>query len=264
MAADRPAPRLSVLVTRPAGAAADSLCQAVRASGCAAYQQPLLELQPLDELSPGSRTLLLDLDRYAHIIFISGNAVRFGMGCIEDYWPQLPVGLHWYAIGAATAAQLETFGVHAQTPGKEMTSEGLLELPSLQQIAGERVLVVKGEGGRDTLRRELSGRGAQVDELPCYRRALPDLPPGALARRLAEPPIDTVLVSSGEGLANMQRLLSPAETSNVYHLNIVVPSQRVAAQARDAGFRRVITAENASDAAMVRALEDCTPPLETE
>jgi len=247
-----------VLVTRPAGQA-DALCAAVEAAGYTAHSQPLLELQALSELPPSQRQLLLDLDRYQHVIFISGNAVHFGMACIEDYWPQVPVGLTWYAIGDATAALLHGFGIEAVTPGSAMTSEGLLAVPQLQTVADQRILIIKGEGGRATLREELLRRGASVDELACYRRACPDLPAGELAARLSEWRIGLVMISSGEGLDNLQTLLRWPETTKFRHICVIVPSERIARLAQEAGFKQVVTAENASDVAMLHALEEWKP-----
>lgn len=244
----------AVLVTRPGGQA-DDLAAAVAAAGYPVYQQPLLQLQALPELAPAQRELVLELDRYQHVIFISGNAVRFGMSWIENYWPQLPLGPAWYAIGEATAQLLRDHGVAAITPGNSMTSEGLLAQPRLRDVAGQRVLIVKGQGGRSTLRDVLSQRGARVDELACYRRCPPDIAPGELCSKLSEWGIALVMISSGEGLANMLALLSPQETTKFMSITLVVPSDRVAHMAREAGFNRVVTAENASDGAMMRALE---------
>jgi uroporphyrinogen-III synthase len=256
MGAERAAARSKkVLVTRPAGEAADTLCSALRASGFEAYSQPLMELQGLRQLSAAHRQMLLDLDRYEHVIFISGNAVEFGMAMMEDFWPQLPEGLHWYAVGDATAAKLERFGIATITPGSDMSSEGLLALPTLRAVRGQRVLIVKGEGGRDALRQSLTERGAKVDELACYRRSLPALPAGGLAAKISNFAIDVILFSSGEGLANFLLLLSPAETSKLKSIGVIVPSARVAQMAREAGFDHIVTADNASDVAMLHALQ---------
>jgi len=252
-------PARAVLVTRPAGEAADALCAALHDAGFAPRALPLMQLHALPELTPASRRMAQDLDNYQHVIFISANAVRFGLDVLENYWPQWPQGLHWYAVGAATAALLARHGIDATTPGAAMTSEGLLALPGLAQVAGARVLIVKGAGGRETLARELRARGAAVDELACYARAAPDLAPGELAARLAAWRIDTILLSSGEGLENLLALLSPAETTKVKRLCVIVPSERVAMRARAAGFARVVTAANASDAAMLHALQDREP-----
>jgi uroporphyrinogen-III synthase len=257
--ADQAAEKLRVLVTRPAGEVSETLCAAVRAAGYEVFSQPLLELHALPHLEVAQRQLVLDLDRYQHVIFISGNAARFGMALVEDYWPQLPVGLHWYAIGAATAAGLERYGIAPITPGSAMSSEGLLAVAQLQDVRGQRVLIVKGEGGRDTLREQLTRRGAAVDELACYRRHPPSLPEGELAARLVRWRIEVIMLSSGEGLANLQLLLSPAETSKLKAIGLIVPSQRVAQLARNAGFDQIVTAENASDVAMLRALQEWRP-----
>lgn len=247
--------RTRVLVTRPVGQAGD-LCVAVEAVGCTVYNQPLLELQALPRLLPAQRQQLVDLDLYRHVIFVSGNAVNFGMACIEDYWPQLPTGLNWYAIGDGTAALLDGFGIEAITPGTTMTSEGLLAVPALQAVTDHRILIVKGEGGRATLREELIRRGARVDELACYRRTCPKLAPGELGARIFRWRIQLVMISSGEGFANMQALLSPGETTKFTGVCLIVPSERVAHMAQEAGYDKVVTAENASDAAMIRALEE--------
>lgn len=247
-----------VLVTRPAGQAAD-LSAAVAATGYPVHCLPLLELHGLPELPPLQRALVLELDRYQHIIFISGNAVRFGMSVIEDYWPQLPVGLSWYAIGESTARMLREYGVEAITPGASMTSEGLLAVPQLQDMAAQRVLIVKGEGGRATLREELSHRGGSVDELACYRRGRPESVPGEVAAKLSKWHIGLIMISSGEGLDNLLALISPQETTKFRGITLLVPSLRVAELAQQAGFGRIVIAENASDSAMLRALEQWQP-----
>ena len=245
-----------VLVTRPAGDAADGLCAAVAAAGYRVHWQPLLELSACAQLSPAQRQILLDLDHFQHIIFISANAVRFGMALVSDFWPQAPLGINWYAVGAATAEHLLQFHIHAITPGSNMSSEGLLALPYLRNVEGQSVLIIKGEGGRDALRTELLHRGALVDELACYRRRVPDVPAGALALRIAEWEIDVIMLSSGESLANLLLLLSPAETTKFKAISLVVPSERVADMARQAGFDHIVTAANASDMAMLRALQE--------
>lgn len=243
-----------VLVTRPAGQG-DALCKGIDARGFCAHQLPLLELEPLAELPAAERRRVLALDEFRHIIFVSANAVRFGMAVIEDFWPQLPVGLNWYAVGDGTARALAAFGVTAQTPGPDMTSEGLLALPDLVNCGGERVLLVKGEGGREALARELAARGARVETLACYRRVAPALAPGEFADALARRDIGLVMVSSGEGLANMLALLSPEETSNLRNVTLLLPSARVAEMAIAAGFRHCLVANNASDNGMLRALD---------
>jgi len=244
----------TVLVTRPAGQAGP-LLQSLQEAGFEALHQPLLELHPLGELPAELKRLVMDLDLYQHVIFISANAVQIGFDFIDDYWPQPPAGLHWYAIGASTAQLLRDRGLDPLVPARRMDSEGLLALESLQQVSGERVLIVKGEGGRGMIRQQLIERGAQVDEFACYRRGCPSLPAGAMEELLYGRGVAAILVSSGEGLENLLRLLSAGETTKFRDIALVVPSSRVAEQARSAGFGQVETADNASDTAMLDALQ---------
>ena len=62
------------------------------------------------------------------------------------------------------------------------------------------------------------------------------------------------MISSGEGLNNMLTLLSDKETTKFRDINLIVPSDRVAEEAQEAGFSHVTTAANASDGAMLEAL----------
>jgi len=244
----------AVLVTRPDGQA-DALCTRLSELGVRPIAQPMLALHSLDEPSLAARQQLLALDSYDDIIFISANAVRFGLDWIDSYWPQLPAGINWYAIGERTASQLSARGLEPLSPGSEMTSEGLLNLPSLANPDGRKVLIVRGEGGRETLRSRLEAGGAQVDSLVCYRRQPVSLPEGELSSLIDREQIRLALLSSGEGLANFTALLPHGETTNLALLTVVVPSQRVAEVAAKLGWQRVRVASSATDEAMVEAVQ---------
>lgn len=244
-----------VLVTRPEGQAAP-LCERLRCDGWTVAALPLLTLEAVEPLPASQRQLVLDLDLYQHVIFTSTNAVRFGMAAVANYWPQLPLGVHWYAVGAGTARALRKHGIEAETPGHDMTSEGLLRLPGLNDPGGQRVLLVKGEGGRNVLAETLGYRGARVDALRCYRRGPPDWPAGTLLETLEMHDIRVLLISSGEGLANLLALPGLAESSKLDNMTLVLPSARVAEAAAAAGLRHCVVAGNASDEAMFEALRD--------
>jgi len=245
---------LSVLVTRPAGAASNSLLEVLRAAGFRAYAQPLLELLPLDPLPAQQIQRIEQLAQYDDVVVISANAARFCLDAIRNYWPALPQHLRWYAVGTSTAQALLEHGITALSPASEMTSEGLLALPALNDVNGRNVLIAKGERGRDKLRIALLERGAQVDQLACYRRQPPAISAQKFVQDLQRWNIDVILLSSGEALENLRLLLSQSETSNVSEIGLIVPSDRVAQAALDAGFTRVTTAQNAADHAMLQAL----------
>lgn len=243
----------TVLVTRPAGQA-DELLAALTRLGVRATHLPMLELEAIEPLAPSDHQCVLDFDRYAHVIFVSANAARFGMACVEDYWPQLPDGQRYWAVGVSTAEALERFHVSAMYP-QTMNSEGLLELMATQEMTDQRVLLVKGEGGRSLIEESLTARGASVDSLRCYRRGPVDYDMSTL-QSLRENPPDLVLVSSGEGLDCLNRLLQPREHTNLTQTALIVPSQRVATQASESGWHHIICASSAADAAMLASTKD--------
>lgn len=246
----------AVLVTRPAGQA-ERLCAGLTAAGYRPVHFPLLEVSPVIPLEACQRRIVGALEDYDHCLFVSSNAARFGLESLMLGRSGWPGSVHCYAVGDSTADVLRAAGLSVSTPGVDMTSEGLLALPPLQAVAGQQVLIVKGEGGRTALREVLVERGARVDELRCYRRSAPDTDPRILQRLLREESVSRILISSGESLDNLMALLQQVEDmhARLADVALVVPSQRIAEQAREAGWRMVLVAANASDDAMLAALQ---------
>ncbi len=243
----------TVLITRPVGQEA-ALRMSLEAAGYRAVACPMITIEPALELSPAQRTVIHNLDQYQHVIFVSSNAVRFGMDSIGDYWPQLPVDLNWYTVGEGSARALAEYGVSVQRPLQQMTSEGLLEMDTLQNIDRHKVLIVRGEGGRDFLRTSVSQRGALVQELAVYRRERPIRPAGELFALIRDNDCRALMLNSGEGLHNMVSLLTEHELRSLQQLSLVVPGERVAAMAQEMGFAELLVAGNATDEAMIKAL----------
>ena len=251
----------AVLVTRPKGQGA-ALCKMLRARGFEPLEFPLVEIVPCETLSEQQQTQLAQLGEYHILIFISSNAVQQGMYWINKTHRQLPQGLHWLAVGAGSAESLQAHGVAAEYPKENMSSEGLLALSRLQDVKARRILIIKGEGGRAFLRRQLSQRGAEVEELALYRRRPAGPGPQPLYELLRGQACRAMLFSSGEGLHNMVSLLSAAEFADIRHIPALLPAGRMADIARELGFGRVIEAANASDEAMLAALIGATEPIQ--
>ena len=161
---------LRILITRPEGRN-EELRSALVAAGAQVWVHPLLRIVPLDENDERyqhARRCLLDLDLYQHIIFISVNAVACGMALIDDLWPQYPLGVRCHAIGAATAKALHDWPwpAGALTPleaqqGGAMDSDSLLASAAFNGVDGQRVLIVRGCGGREQLAQKLRERNAR-------------------------------------------------------------------------------------------------------
>ncbi|WP_269618856.1 uroporphyrinogen-III synthase [Zhongshania sp. BJYM1] len=246
---------LRVLVTRPADRSAE-LAAALTAAGAECVLQPLLDIAPLTQADHGeaiqkSRSLLMNLDRYQCVIFISVNAVQYGLDQIEQYWPQWPMDIDVFAIGAATAAALAERDVVVRHSALAMNSESLLACAELQNIAQAKILIVRGVGGREYLATELTKRGAIVDYVECYQRCKPDIDGGQLRALLLQHRINMVALNSGETLSHFTELLG----SVAFAYPVLVPSPRVATLAKNQGYQSVIEAENAGTAASLAALQ---------
>lgn len=236
-----------VLNTRPAHQAA-ALTAALAAAGARVSELPLIEIQSLP-LAPGHERLLLDLDRYDGVFFVSANAARLGLDAVAGCWPQWPWRLPAYAVGASTAAVLADAGLAVTVPARA-DSEGLLALPALQAVAGRRFLLLRGEDGRELLRDTLCARGARVDVIPLYRRALPAAAAAQWQALRADGALpDSVLLTSPDALRHWLQVAGADATQPVW----VVVSPRLREQAVAAGAR-VVEAAAADIDSLVAAL----------
>lgn len=243
-----------LLLTRPQDECA-ALAASLAEHGVASASLPLLAIEPLEE-TPEQRSLLLDLDRYCAVVVVSKPAARLGLERIDRYWPQPPARQDWFAVGAATAAILDDYGLRVHHPEDGDDSEALLALPALARalrVPGPRALILRGEGGREFLAERLRGQGVAVDYLELYRRVLPDYPAGELARRVRDEALNGLVVSSGQGLEHLLRVAGE-DWPRLAGLPLFVPSPRVAELAREAGARHVIDCRGANAAALLEAL----------
>lgn len=243
-----------LLLTRPAEDCA-ALARTLAAQGVFGHCLPLLEIEALAE-TPEQRTLFLDLDRYCAVVVVSKPAARLGLELLDRYWPLPPARQRWFAVGAATGALLEGYGLDACWPDAGDDSEALLALDELQQalaVPNPRLLILRGEGGRDWLGERLRERGVAVDYLSLYRRRLPAYPAGTLLRAVREQALNGLVVSSGEGLSHLRQLAGD-DWPRLAGLPLFVPSPRVAALAREAGAQDIRDCRGASAAALLAQL----------
>jgi uroporphyrinogen-III synthase len=243
-----------VLVTRPARQSA-GLCRLIERAGGRAVAFPTLEIHPVADPAAARGLLAEDWDLW---IFISRNAVEQALPLCPG--GRLPAGGHLSAVGAATAGALAAAGRAPDLlPQGRQDSESLLADPSLADMGGRRVLIVRGEGGRPLLGDTLAARGARVAYAEVYRRAVPG---GADAEALLErwgSDVQLVTATSGEVLDNLIALLGPRGRGPLLATPLVVVSERTAATARGLGFARVEVAAGADDDAVLAALCRAAP-----
>ncbi len=239
-----------VLLTRPAEESA-ALATVLSDVGIYSSSLPLLDIEPLP-ITPDQQVVLRDLGRYCAVIVVSKPAARLALQQLDRQWSEVP----WFSVGAATAQVLADQGYTVHYPHTGDDSEALLELQALREAIARpdaRVLILRGEGGRELLAERLRERGASVDYLELYRRFLPTYDTGVLMQRIQLERLNGVVVSSGQGFLHLQALAG-ADWPEVAQLPLFVPSPRVQEMARAAGAEKVVDCRGASAAALLVAL----------
>lgn len=240
---------LSVLVTRPSEQA-DALCELIEQARGRPVRLPVLEILPPRDPEAAGR-LLQEAAKADLLIFVSANAVRHAFPLLPD---MLPAGLSIAAVGRATARALEEVGLEPTlVPAGRFDSEGLLALPELGEMEQKRVIIVRGEGGRERLRRTLEERGARVDYAEVYRRSCVRRNTANLVASW-EAMVQAVTVTSVGILECLWDLLDERGKSLLRDTHLVVLSERIADRARDLGCRRVVVTKQAGERAILRAL----------
>ena len=241
-----------ILVTRP-GAQAGTLAGLIAEHGGEAVCFPLIEISAADD-PEALRQAITQLDDYSLAVFISPNAVTYSLPQIlaVRVWP---AGLQAGAIGPGTVAQLNANGLaEVIAPDERFDSAALLERAELQaeSVAGKKVLILRGNGGREELAETLRERGAQVDAVTVYHRS-PPADPALLLSLLRNTTLDALTISSSEGLRNLQALLDTENTDVFHRTPVFVPHQRIADVATGLGWKDVVLTRPA-DAGIIESL----------
>lgn len=242
---------LTVLVTRPQPQAAQ-LAEQLQGAGASPIVFPVIEVVPA-ALTAQDEACIAELDRYNGVICISAAAAELGVRACADRWPQWPLHQTWYAVGPASGRPLQDWGLNLVVAEAGSSSETLLSLPALQAVEGQRFLIFRGNGGRETLADTLRSRGAQVDYLEIYRRQPAHNDKTMLDSFLAASGVRVVTVTSGESLDQLL-VQAGAQADALRRCPLVVVSGRLAEHARQQGFRQVHVAAGASDDALLRCL----------
>jgi uroporphyrinogen III methyltransferase/synthase len=263
----------TVVITRPAGQS-DGLAGQLAQHGMRTFDFPLIAIAPVTDEAP-LRAALGSLERYALVVFVSPNAVDRAFACyasVSSIWPPaLPVAV----VGPASVAALERHGVAApdhkvvspagagdEEPARfdsESLYAALEKAFGADAFAGKRVLIVRGDGGREWLAERLREAGAEVETVAAYRRIVPEPPITAWTQvhALLEGAPHAWLVTSSEGVRNLDELarehLTAGEIVELRHAPLVAPHPRIAETARSMGFDR-ITVSGAGDERIVETL----------
>jgi len=249
-------------------------------AGFESIEFPLIDIGPVADAAPlhaalGELYAPAPLG-FALVVFVSPNAIDHAFAALSSAWPsQIPIGV----VGPGSVAALGRQGVTAPTYTIISPATGAMvtETPTDPRYDSEalyaaieahfgadglkdkRILIVRGDGGREWLADALSAAGAKVEKVAAYRRIVPEPSMRDWERihaLLAGEPHAWLLTSS-EGVRNLEELarehLTVDETLTLKHAPLVTPHPRIAEAARQAGFDR-ITVSGAGDERIVQAL----------
>lgn len=256
---------MQLLVTRPQPQA-DEWVAALRAHGVAAHALPLLQIVP--ESDPAATDAWRSLSAHGLVVFVSP-------GCVQSFFALRPPTASWPAgtsagaTGPGTAQALRDAGVPATSiiepprDAEQFDSEALWRRLEPQSWQGQRVLVVRGDGGRDWLADRLREQGAEVTFVQAYRRTLPSLsqPQHALlAAALGAPARHCWLFSSSQAVEHLRQLAPQSDWSSGCAM---ATHPRIASTLRSAGFGSVWPVRPTVDAvvaAWTRSIQSMPTP----
>lgn len=277
------AQRPVVVVTRPSGQSA-ALLSLLNEAGVEPLEFPLIDIQPVADAAPlhaALGTLYAPVAiGYSLVVFVSPNAIDHAFAALSSAWPaHVAIGV----VGPGSVAALARQGVAA--PGYTVISplasadDARYDSEALFAAIGahfgadglkdRRVLIVRGDGGREWLADALAERGAAVEKVAAYRRIVPEPSMRDWERIHALVGVPGAphawLLTSSEGVRNLDDLardhLTLDETTALKHAPVVAPHPRIAEASRLAGFDR-ITVSGAGDERIVQAVTALFAPNE--
>lgn len=196
-----------------------------------------------------------NIEDYSDIIFVSRNAVEFGMSVLQQAGQQIPKSTQVIAMGAESAKQLVKHDIFALFPDHGTGAEALLAVKQLADLKSRKVLIVRGTHGLEWPADEMRKRGAQVDQVNVYDQSLPLDAAQKMQKLLGQEQQSpqAVFLHSGQSARNFMGLVSQ-ERERFARTELVVGSRRIAEIASEFGWNGGIKiAESPSNKHMMMA-----------
>lgn len=227
------------MITKPVGPSGqrDVLASAIEREGGEVVLFPAMKIVPLAISVPLSQ-LKEEVAGADIMIFCSPNAVNYLAISLPSLLSSMPHTL--IAIGAATSACLQAAGFQQIITDPQMRTEGVLLLPQLDQehVSNQRVIIVRGKGGRPLLGDELARRGARVSYLEVYERRCPTVSPEEISAIWDDKPLHLATATSPEIFDNLLHLMpSKKLRGRLLRLPFLVLSKNTADHARRLNYR---------------------------
>ncbi|PJG85528.1 uroporphyrinogen-III synthase [Conservatibacter flavescens] len=246
---------MAVLVARP-GEQGVNLTERLNKVGVAALHLPFFRIESGTELNLLSQKLC-QLKAGDYVVAVSRHAIEFAHQTLTA------TGFHWrndlcyFAVGQRTAEHFSALSEQSVSyPYDKETSEGLLALPSMSYNAlqDKRVLLLRGNGGRELFSTEVRQRGAQLDIIECYQRQPIEYDNVEQTSMCIRAGISQIVITSGEMLTYLMDFVPKSEHNWLKSCRLITVSERIANMARVAGWDNVIVAKRVDNATLFDAV----------
>jgi uroporphyrinogen-III synthase len=186
--------------------------------------------------------------RYQVVVFISKNAVDYGIEYLEKI--DNPYIL---AVGSKTAKQLQTYGFDATYPTTNPSSKSLLAMENVANITSKNILIVRGKGGAETLKKGFIAQNNNVDYLEVYERKVIENNDSFKdnLHSFLQKKRKIILITSCDILDGLLHLTPIDKT-----ITLLVVSKRIKKYANSLGFSNIIISTDMSNESIKRRLEE--------
>ena len=173
-----------------------ALFKELKSANVLLLNHPLTEIKPLEDYSKFD-LILSNLNNYQHIIFISTNAVNFFVKRLKNLKIKLPNHIILSSIGPMTQEALKKeFDINVYCPKENFDSENLIKNKIFDDLQDKKVLIIRGKGGREALKKMLEEKGAKTDYGECYIRNYLTIEQEKLSLELKNSTTIFILISS--------------------------------------------------------------------
>jgi uroporphyrinogen III methyltransferase/synthase len=189
------------------------LSQALCRRGADVIEAPAIRIEPPHDWAPLDAAIR-ELASYDWIIFTSVNGVRFFFERCQSLGrsPGELAGSKLGAIGPATAAALQTRGLHVDIVPERFVAEEFFEaLRQVGQLQGSRVLLPRADVAREALPELLRREGACVDVVIVYRTVTAREEIGLAVDLVTRGLVDVVTFTSGSTVRSFFSVIDDKE-----------------------------------------------------
>lgn len=244
---------MAVLITRP-DERGKQLVAMLNQSGIVALHLPLFTLEAGDELVQ-LPAQLNQLNSGDYVLAVSKSAVDFAAETLKATGFHWREDLHFFTVGRGTAQHFACQSErNIRYPLESETSEGLLQLPEMQDLQGKQILILRGNGGRAFFREQAESRGAQVSLLECYRRepiVYNNEEQISLCKRAG---VDTIVATSLEILQALMDFVPQNEQDWLKSCRLITVSPRIARAAKQGGWQDIRLSPKADNPSLLATL----------